>query len=162
MGTLFAVSFSLFLMAGIGFGVNPGSTPYDKVVGYPTHNGVWYMQFYVGNYSFTQPNPNYDPNVEGSKEFVDYTVTLFEKPIGTWEQLQHFDQQGFESIADRMAQAYTLYQIYWAVLPIWISAVSIVAAFFGLWALGKYVISPWVKKNLAKVNNSDNINSENH
>ncbi len=160
MGTLFAVSFALYLMAGIGFSINIPSE-YQNLKdgqgnGCPSHNGVWYMSYYINNtYQVKDPN--------NSDQMISLPVTLLWKHLHSWAQLStDFSNGDFKFFADSAIQAYQLYQIYWAVLPIWISSVSIVAGMFGLWALGKYVISPWVKKNLEKINNSDMINIDNH
>ena len=128
--------------------------------GCPSHNGVWYMDDYI-NATVRVPDP--DITDDNPHPMMKVPVKLLAQTISNWPQLNSaFSNDGLKFFADYATQAYTLYTIYWAVLPIWISAVSIVAVFFGLWALGKYVISPWVKKNLEKINNSDNISNDNH
>ncbi len=137
MGTIFAISFSLWLMAGIGFSVNVGNEPGE----HPDFNGVWFIEPYVG----------------ADKPLMTHNLNSWEALKYTWGE-----NPGFSLWIDYANQSYTLYLMFNATLPIWITALCIVAVFFAVWAAGKYAIAPWVKKNLEKINNNDIINSENH
>ncbi len=137
MGTIFAISFSLWIMAGVGFSVDVKNEPGE----HPSFNGVWFIEPYISNN---------DKELMGQK-------------IYSWENLKYLwgEKDGFSNWIQSANQAYTLYLIFNATLPIWIIALCIVVVFVGALALGKYVITPWVKKNLEKVKNSDNISNEN-
>lgn len=161
LGTIFAVSFSLFLMAGIGFKIDiPAdaqslleTTDQYPSNGCPSFNGVWFMDDYIGQ--------TVEIGEGDDKQVKD--VLLLTRHLREWPDLTtNFNGSGFNFFVDRANQAYLLYNMYNALLPIWITPVGIVAAWLIILALSKYFISPWVKKNLAKINNSDNINNENH
>ncbi len=134
---MFAVSFSLWIMSGVGFKVNVNGEPGD----HPDFNGVWFIEPYIGN---------------SDKQLMYRSVWSWELLKSAWG-----DNDNFAKWVQSANQAYTLYIMFNATLPIWITALCIMVVFGGVLVVGKYAILPWVKKNLEKVNNSDNINIEN-
>lgn len=133
-GCLFLVGFALYLYSGIGNAI--GSL---NIIGeYPNHNGVWYVQGYIGT----------------GKELNGVLIS-------NWESLASvFDRTGFSREYEIFKLSETLHTMYEIVLPIWIVGLVFLGIYFIIWFTYKFIIKKIIMKKFGDLFNFNSINTK--